>query len=676
MAIKQALREKLVNQAIKEIRVDREHKRSRIKTWNANEDLYYGKKNKMNMPDTRSNVNIAAAKMQGYVHTIMSKIDNPLTFKYKRAELIDMKRADLQNAMVSKDQNKGRWNIKDIVGKKQGVMYGRSINLYFAASPNGIYESHLDPIDAKDFLIDPEAGGLDVEQALNMGWYNTKLTEAQLRDGIKGRNPLYIKSEVLDLLNGAGNEDSKNEEDQAKANRFQSINGKAKPAVGKRGVYKFWTWLTTDTETGIRYYLVMTEQGTCVRAEEMKDVFASDLYPIWTWACFPDLTEFWTPSYCDYVREIFMAQDTSINQMLDNAEQVNKPQKAINVDFVKNLAQVKYKKDSYIEIEGKTSVNDAIQMLSVPPITTPINVYNTLEAIQQVESGITAGAKGVDNADVTLGQYQGNIMQAGDRFGLLNKSYSEGYYRFAILYQEGLQEHLTKKTAVNILGPKGLEIEYITKRDIKPSTDYEILVESSNAEAQSNAKDQENRETFLASYANPQLFPNINQKVLFEMRAKNQGLDTDDINRLLDPTDYGELTILSEADSRFDDIIGGKTVNPYRKSNTMFVQRLVDNLDRYWDELNSKQREDVKRYLDANIKIATANLGKQLMDSLAKQGKLGAGLPPQVTGAAPGAPAADPAAMAAAAAAASGGGAAPAPGVGGLPITTPAPGQA
>lgn len=664
MSINKQLREKLVQQAIQEIRVDREHKRSRIKTWNANEDLYYGKKNKMNAIDTRSNVNIASAKMQGYVHTILSKIDNPLTFKYKYTELIDKKRSELQNAMKDKDANRGRWDIKDIAGKKQGVIYGRSINLYYAASPDGKYESHFDPIDAKDFLIDSEAGGLDIENAFNMGWYNTKLTEATLREGIKGRNPTYIKSEVLDLLQSGGNEETNTEEDQAKKNRFQAINNTTKKPLAKRGVYKFWTWLTTDTETGIRYYLVMTEKGQCVRAEELKDVFSSEMWPIWTWACFPDLTEFWTPSYCDYVREIFMAQDTSINQMLDNAEQVNKPQKAINIDYVKNLAQVKYRKDSYIEVEGKVNVNEAVQILAVPAITTPINVYNTLEAIQQVESGVTAGAKGVDNADVTLGQYQGNIMQAGDRFGLLNKSYSEGYWRFAILYDAGLQEHLTKKEAVNILGPKGLEIEYITKRDVKPNSDYEILVESSNAEAQSNAADQKNRETFLSSYSNPQMYPFVNQKSLFEMRAKNAGMDGDDIKRLLDPSDFGEISILADADEKFDSIIKGKVVTPYRRSNTMFVQRLVDNLDKYWDELDEKKRKAVQDYMDVSIQGATQNLSKQLMDNLAKAGKLGAGLDPSVTGASPGDPGANPQDPAAMAAAMGNGGGAPAPAVG------------
>ena len=38
-----------------------------------------------------------------------------------------------------------------------------------------------------------------------------------------------------------------------------------------------------------------------IRVEPLSEIFESNLYPFWTWAAFPDLTEFWTPSYCDYV---------------------------------------------------------------------------------------------------------------------------------------------------------------------------------------------------------------------------------------------------------------------------------------------------------------------------------------------------------------------------------------
>ena len=72
------------------------------------------------------------------------------------------------------------------------------------------------------------------------------------------------------------------------------------------------------------------------------------MWPCFSWAAYPDLTEFWSPSPLDYVRDILQAQDVSINQMLDNAEAVNKTQKAVQIDNIKNIAELKYRRDGII----------------------------------------------------------------------------------------------------------------------------------------------------------------------------------------------------------------------------------------------------------------------------------------------------------------------------------------
>ena len=50
----------------------------------------------------------------------------------------------------------------------------------------------------------------------------------------------------------------------------------------------------------------------------------------------PDLTEFWTPS-CGLCTGDLHGQDVSVNQMLDNAEAINKPQKVVNVLAIENF---------------------------------------------------------------------------------------------------------------------------------------------------------------------------------------------------------------------------------------------------------------------------------------------------------------------------------------------------
>lgn len=624
------VRDALAKQALKEIDYSYRYKKARMTSWNKNEDMMnpdrtspavvspFGSNTFQQAGDTRAQVPLY--KMHGFVHTILSKIDSPLTFKYVKGESADLKKSKLMNAIKDKDSKTGRWNFKDLMGKRDAAIYGRAIYLYLTRNDKGIYKSLLNLIDPKDFLIDPDVGGLcteeedgsGVEKAAYLGWWNTKLTRAQLTQGIK--DGIYYKKVVEDLLDSGTNTTTKTKQDIDKDNR--RINGAPRERFKNENQFIFYTWITTD-ENDDRYYLVLTPSGDCIRCEPWKEIRKSERYPIWTWAAFPDPREFWTPSYCDFARGIFQAQEKSINQSLDNSEQINRPQTAVNVDYVRNLAQVRYRKDGYIEIEGNIDVNKVLQTRQTPPIEGPFKVYDKLESIVETESGVTADVKGTSEED-TLGIYEGNLMQAGDRFGLLNKSYAEGYYRFAVLHKEGVMQDLKKKMAVQILGPMGLEIEMVSARDLKPfQNDYDILVESSIAEAQSNLADSKNKLTFLGAYKGDQT---INQKVLFETQATIAGVDDDTVKRLLDTGDYNAIEIVAQADEAFQMLIGGHKPPLYKDANTAFLQRLHDLSDKYDHELTSEQHAAVFSYIDEITPVVEKNAARSVVAESAKLG--------------------------------------------------------
>ncbi len=627
-------RDALASQALKEIDYSYRYKKSRMSSWNKNEDMmspdrigpdgHLPYSSKSQGGDNRAEVPLY--KMHGFVHTILSKIDNPLTFKYVKGSSADLKKAKLMNAVKEKDSNLGRWNFKDLMGKRDAAIYGRAIYLYLTKNDKGTYRSILNLIDPKDFLIDPDVGGLcteeedgsGVEKALYLGWWNTKLTRAQLLKGVK--DGVYYKKVVEELLDGGTNTKVKTAQDQDKDNRKGS--GVPRERFKNENQFIFYTWITTD-ENDDRYYLVLTSSGDCIRCEPWKDIRKSGKYPIWTWAAFPDPREFWTPSYCDFARHIFLAQEKSINQSLDNSEQINRPQTVINVDYIRNLAQVRYKKDGYIEIEGNTDVNKVIQTRQTPPIQGPFMVYDKLEAIVESETGVTADMKGTSEED-TLGVYEGNLMQAGDRFGLLNKSYAEGYYRFAVLHKEGVMQDLKKKMAVRVLGSMGLQIEMVSARDLKPfQDDYDIMVESSMAEAQNNLAESKNKLTFLGGYKGDQ---NINQKLLFETQAEIAGFDTDTVRRLLNTHDDGTEEIISEAEEAFELIIGGENVPLYKDANTAFLQWLTDLSQRYDSVISHDQNMTVIDYISSMKPIVEKNMAKYVIDQAASEGLISAGM--------------------------------------------------
>lgn len=619
MAIAKAKRDKIVAQALEELIFARRYKQGKVSNWQKNEDLYYGKK----VAQLESRANVDLGRMQEYVHTWLSKIDNALTFKFTKRKESQLKRVNRLNALRKIDQDRDDWDIKDIAGKKQAAIYGRAVYWYYADSING-YQAHLDNVDVYDFLIDPSAGGIDIEKARFMGRYGVVKDKKELKQGVK--DGLYLPYEVSVLTGGDGNAAEVSQEETNKRNRSldTNITRTNKEADSTTDKYKFWEWLTTYE--GERYYLLLTEKGsTGIRVECLDDMFTATeefpkgAWPVWSYATCPDLTEFWTPSPCDYVREIFMAQAVSINQMLDNSEQINKPQKVVDVGAIENLAELKYRRDGYIKVKQGNDVNKVLQVVRPPAIDTPIEVFNILEGIQQKASGVNAGTEGAEKTDGKVGIYEGNQAAAADRFGLVNKSYTFGYKRFARLYEIGVRDHLVKKVAIDLIGPDGIETEEVSKRDIFHRSDtFGVMVEASDAEEQASAIDQKNKLQFLDTIlANPLTAAIVNPKKAFEIQAKVAGLNEDEIKQLLDTSEYGNAEIISEAELDIEGLLEGKQVKPNKAANLAYKQHVVDYLNDHEDDMTHEQFMRIATYLTGLEQIVMQNTVREMQAKIA-----------------------------------------------------------
>lgn len=612
--VNKRLRDKIVSQVIKEITFARQYKQARIKTWKKNEDMYYGRKRATD--DSRANVELG--KMQGFVHTIMSKIDNPLVFKFVKRKDADLRKAALMNSLREKDASSDDWDYKDLLGKKQGLIYGRAIYCYYADSYNE-YCAHLEPVDVYDFLIDPAGGGYDVEKAFYLGRYGIVKTKQQLKQGVK--DGLYISGEVTNLTGGGGNATEMTQEEVNASNRYMQLARTQLRQIQDSDKFKFWEWYTTYD--GTRYYLLMTNDGACVACTELVDKFKSDLWPFWTWACFPDLTEFWTPSYCDYAREIFMAQAISINQMIDNAEAINKPMKAVQFKLIENPAELKYRKDGYIRIKETDDIRKAFMPIDVPSIDTPLKLYQALDSIQQLESGVTAGDKGgaPNNGDQTATIYEGNQQNSADRFGLLNKSYAYGYKRFALLYENGVYEHLTRKTAVEIVGVDGVDVIELKKSDIKPRGGYTYIIQASDAETQADTSDKRNKLTFLTNAgANPAYASLVNWQKAFEMQATIAGFNLDEVKELLDTDAWGNADLMSQAAEDIEEILGGTMPKPNIAANIAYKQRILDYMKAKYTELPPRTFAMFTAYLQSIEQFVVRNTVSAMTNQIAKMG--------------------------------------------------------
>lgn len=592
---------------MREIQFARTYKQGKIKNWQINEDMYYGRK----QPSDTSRANVELGRMQEFVHTLLSKIDNSLVFKYIKRKKSQLKRVQYLNAVRVSDQDEDDWDTKDLAGKKQGAIYGRAIFAYSADSQDG-YKAHLDNVDVYDFLIDPSAGGLDIEKARYLGDYGVVYDRSDLEDFTAKDG--YNMEGVKQLLDSGGNATTQTQETTNQRNR-KAAQGTTviDSQIADSDKFVFWRWGTTYK--GKRYYLLLSETGSAaIRIEELVNVFKSNLWWYWTYAVFLDLTEFWTPSYCDYVREIFMTQNVTVNQAVDNTEQVNKPTKAVNVKAIENLADLKYSRGgNTIRIKGDIDINKAIQILNTPSVDTPLKLFALLEGIQEKASGVTAGAKGVADPDGKATIYEGNQENTADRFGLLNKSYSFGYKRFAKLHCFGVDEHLTKKTAVDIMGPDGVEQVEVSRRDIfRKGESFGVMIEASNAELALSEANKKSKMDFLsAEAADPNAAGVMNPKKSFEIRARIVGFEPDEIRELMDTSDFGDEEIMSEADRDMEALLDGKEVQPNQAANTAYKQRMVDWLRDHQEDITKEMAQSFFDYIDAIEPIIIRNMNRQ-----------------------------------------------------------------
>ena len=600
--------DKIAAQSINEIDIARTYKNGKVKSWQSNESMYYGVKE--TSEDSRANISLG--RMQEFVHTLLSKIDNPLVFKFTKRKPSQLSRVELLNSLRRFDADRNFWDLKDIVGKKQGIIYGRAVYAYYASSDEG-YQSNLENVDVYDFLIDPACGGIDIENAFFMGRWGVVKTIKQLKDGVK--NKIYNKEAVSRLIESGGNSTEENQEETNKRSRSYNQETIGDKENNNHNKFKLWEWFTTFE--GERYYILMDNSGQWIRCEKLSDMFSNDMWPFWTWAAFPDLTEFWTPSYCDYARDLFLVQDASIGQMLDNADAINKPMRAVDVSAIDDVTKLKYRKDGIIPVKKGVDINRAYQTIITPSINTPIQVFEILEGIQEKASGVTAQAKGTSDEKGKVGIYQGNEAAMADRFGLLNKSYSFGYKRFAKLYENGVKDHLIKKIAIEILGPNGVEVKQISKRDLyKKGDEYGITVEASNAEMMANKQDRNEKLAFLASEVNN---PMINKKKSFEMRALISGLSEEDVRQLLDTNSYGNEKLMSEADRDLESLLMGEVIEINDAANNQYKQRMVDYLRDHKEDINDRQFFAISAYIDSLEDVIFRNEARKLVNEQSQE---------------------------------------------------------
>lgn len=589
-----------------------DYRRPRIADWHANEDMLYGKK-----PITlskRSNIDLRL--MKGFEDTLLAKVKNPPYVKFGPTEIADSLKAKKVTALweLESSPTQQDWAFKDLLEKKLALPSGRAIKkIYSTGEP---YKHYRDSVDHYDFLIDPLAGGYDIEKARYLGQDNIFKSKYDLKN-----NKTYNQKEVTKLLESSNSNESDvtDNEYKEKQNRH-AILGLSNSDYNAQsdGLYRLLEWYTTIE--GVRYYfLVSLSKKVIIKKRLLEDIVGiheEDGQPLWpfsSWAYYPDMFNFWSPSPMDIVRENFQIRNIVINQAIDNNEARNKPMKSYDPAIYKNPELLEYQSDRLIPTADNKDPKAGLFIHPTESIYDPKALNDLLEDIAAKVTGVTPAMQASESNDQKVGIYFGNQQESANRMGLFDLSYSRSNSRDALLYLNNLKQNLDEDKAVKMIGENGVEWDVLCKEDLG---EFDIEITGGSLQSQLDAMKAKQKNDFLNNQFKNQV---ANPKAIFEQQALIAGFTIDEIKKLLSNEEESEKSI-ARASEDLQKIIKGEDIRPYRKADIAYAQHMIDFL--FDNDLKPEESEAINIYLTAVEDIVIDNTFKKAQKELALRGKL------------------------------------------------------
>jgi|15BtaG_2_1085339.scaffolds.fasta_scaffold00965_7 hypothetical protein len=582
-------RQQIILRSLKERAHALQYRQKRESKWQLVDDLYHGYKK----PSVVTRANVHIPKMHGGIETFVSKIDDPPYINFEAQAPQDMKRAFRLNALKDLDYVNGDWELVDILGKKMGAKYGRCVFKKYSTSEDG-FTDYFDLVDVLDFYIDPTAGGLfPMRHASYLGHDNIIKSTHDLSD------PKKYDQEVVEKIATKMTADSQADNDhQSLQKRRQSLGLSQAVLIEEESIRLSEHYTTFNGEKYI--VLLAPDFNDAVRVVKLADVYPSGDYPFATWAVYPDALEFWTPGVGELLIEVNIIQNISMSQMLDNITMRNYNMKAYDMTKVPDKSQLIPRPQGLIAVNGDPRT--IIQDIMPPEIDQSLALYNTMDRVNETETGLNRQSKGMPNSKrMSATEFAGLIEQTADRFFSANRTYKSAMRRVAQLYAKGIQQNMTKKRQVSILGASnGLEWFEVSKSEIKGSFDVVI-----STGALMENEDKAKREAKLLYIKENRENPSVNKFMLNEVEALAAGFTASELPRLLNPDLEGDWEIIGEAHEENERLLRGD-VESNPGSTTGHVQVHLD-FARKTRDLTDEQRERVIKHAKAELEFAAKN---------------------------------------------------------------------
>lgn len=425
----------------------------------------------------RQSVNVPL--MKSSITTLMKDIDEPPMLYYENLDNEEQKEIFFNEYWNEIVLRQGGLIIKDIVDKKQAMLFGRSFKKLNIMDGRFYHEV----IDPQDILIDRLVDPADPDTANFLIQTNIYRTISQLKqnpeydqDAVKAMETYFATEEGL--LEATDNMEEKVDKTQRMAD--MGLEDYFSPKLGETYVelneayMKLWDedlkqdviHLMVVATTAVESH-VLLKKRLCDVIGHTPDNFWYGHYPFTTWAIDTERTDFWSDGVGDILRTPNKILNSWMSQLVENRT-------------LRNLGMHYYDatKEGFTPqtweaiawgwygVPGKPS--DVVERMDIPDLSESLDEMSFVMNIAEKAVASTTTQQGaVEQQQVTLGEIQLALVNAKERVKSLSVSYSEAWKDFGRKYIKMLEASSDLIDPVKV-SKKGKMSNKIYTRTIKP----------------------------------------------------------------------------------------------------------------------------------------------------------------------------------------------------------------
>jgi len=485
----------------------------------------------------RQSVNIPL--MKGTLKTILANIDEFPAIEFE--ELGNDKQKEIfLNTYWDDFVIKDKLEIKDIVDKKQELLYGktwRKLNISYGRPTSEVREPF-------DILVDRYSDPADLETSHHLIDCNIFRTLDQL-----AANPNYDKAAInrLKIFYGTKNGLIKVEEVtrlmEAKNQRLSEMGvpDMDMPMLGHvvvelRGYFlKIWDSLAEQDHIHV---IVAVDAGIggkeILMAKPLKEILNIDFYPFVTWSSDPERNDHYPDGTADIVRTPNKVLNVWFSQLVENRSLRN-----MGMNFYDATIKEGWSPQSFdpvpfgwYPLPGKPS--EVFQKVEIPDLSESLDEIGFVKGLVESATAATSTTKGeTDNNKVTLGEVELTLQAAKERISSISKFYMLAQKEFGEKWAKLVNANGDKIEAVKLYkkGFKGnMYAKTVAPSDWRSEDGYSCRVVSSAEREQKDMQSIQKLNAIKTEFMGNTAFKKIYDKKLLDFG----GLNPDEAKQVMD----------------------------------------------------------------------------------------------------------------------------------------------